>query len=454
MLVSQKLKDWLTENGYGQKSWTEDSVESATNSALSDGKLTVQKLAELIDAEVSLTPRGKSPSAKDVFGNLRVKRPSERYSHTKSVAKHARTGLPVCNERGREVETISQREYAKAGAFLKRVAQRSGLPVELSEHEGELLAECFDDVWCGKIGGNYETEVPGSRVKTLLNDGTSGGQELVPIFYDEMVIQYPLLYSELLPKVDLVNVPRGSTIDSAAVGNPTVTWAASESTAITAFSTTSLVSAVDTTIRPVTCAVEIGRDFMSDAAVDVGRVLTENVGQSLLSELDRVIASGNGSTEPVGIYGTSGLTDIGNPTGGNGAPPQVDDYERLLFAVGKQYRNPSMRCSFIGNDVSYRRARGIPVGQADARRVFGMDHQSYMLLDYPFAVNNSISNAIAIFGALSKYRLYRRQAQEIRFETAGKTLGLANTVLLIVRGRFGGRVVDANAFAFSSHWQA
>src|SRR4051812_3437975 len=125
-----------------------------------------------------------------------------------------------------------------------------------------------------------------------------------------------------------------------------------------------------------------------------------------------------------------------------------------MFGIGKQYRNPAMRPAFITNDTSYRRARSIPVGAADARRVFGMDEQSYMLLDYPVCVNNSVSNAYAMFGALAKYRLYRRQAQEVRFETAGKTLALANTVLLVVRGRFGGKVVDANAFSFSDNWQA
>ena len=312
-LVSSALKSWLVENEFAVSSLTgEDAWKSAAQKALDAGTLTAEKLSELI---------GKQVKAADVFGGARVKAASKRYNHTKSVAKHSRSGMPVCNERGREVETVSQRELAKAGAFLKKVAQRSGLPCELNEHESELLAECFDGDWCGKIGGNYETEIPGSRVKVLLNDNTSGGQELVPAFFDDVVIQYPLLHSEILPKVDLVSVPRGNTIDGAAVGNPSVTWAASEATAMTAFTTTSLVSAVDTTIRPVTCAIEIGRDFMADAAVDVGRILTENVGQSLLKELDRVIVLGNGSTEPVGIIGTSGLTDIGVPAGGNGACP-------------------------------------------------------------------------------------------------------------------------------------
>src|SRR5262249_45384486 len=162
-------------------------------------------------------------------------------------------------------------------------------------------------------------------------------------------------------------------------------------------------------IHPVSCCVEVGRDFLSDSAADVGRILLENIGQRMLSEIDRVICLGTGSNEPLGIFNAS-ITDIGNPAGGSGAVPQVDDYEALLFSVPKQYRQANLRPAFIANDVTYRRARGIPVGASDERRVFGMSHSDYMLLDHPFVINNTISNAYAAFGCLAKYRLYRRQA--------------------------------------------
>jgi HK97 family phage major capsid protein len=447
-VINEGVRNFLINAGYAQKSWSLDAESlwtDAAQKAFDDGKLTDEKLADLQKTKVK---------AADLFGGARVKTAGERYDNTKSVAKHVRTGEAVRDDQGREVQTISQREHAKAGAFLKRLAQRSGLPCELNEHEQHLLAECYDDVWCGKVGGEFKTGIEGMRVKTLLDDATSGGQELVPEFFDTNVIQYPLLHSELLPKIDLVNVSRGSSVETAAIGNPTVTWGTAEGTGLTAFTTTSLVSGIDTDIHPFAVAIEIGRDFLSDAAVDIGRVLTENVGQRLLSELDRVIVSGAGGTEPAGIFGTSGMTDIGAPAGGNGAAPQVNDYEALMFAVGKQYRNPTMRCSFIANDVTYRRAQSIPTGGADATRVFGMRYSSYELMGNPFCVQNGLANTYAAFGALAKYRLYRRQAQEVRFETAGKTLTLANTVLLNVRGRYGGKVVDANAFAFSDNWQA
>jgi HK97 family phage major capsid protein len=446
-LVSQALKTWLVENDFAVSSLTNDEAwKAATQTALDSEKLTSTKFAELQENKVK---------AADVFGGARVKRPSERYTHTKSVAKHSRTGQPVRDERGAEVQSVTQLEHAKAGAFLKRIAQRSGLPVEISEHESELIAECFEqDTWCGKIGGEYKTGIDGMRVKALLDDATSGGAEVVPEWFDAAVIQFPLLHSELLPRVDLVSVPRGSTVETASIGNPTVQWNIADGTAMTPFTTTALVAGIDTNIHPVTCAIEIGRDFLSDAAVDVGRVLTENVGQRLLAELDKVITIGDGTTQPEGLFTASGTTDIGTPSGGAGAAPQINDFEALLFGLPKEYRRPEFRTAFLANDISYKRARSIPVGGSDARRVFGMDHSSYTLLENPFVINNDLVNTKAAFVALAKYRLYRRAAQEIRFETGGRELSLKNLALLIVRGRFGGKLMDADAFAFSDNWQA
>jgi len=444
MKLSKNVKSWLVKNDYAKQTWTDnDLFAEAAASALEDGKLSPTKFAEL-----------NGPSPNDVFGGQpRVKKPSERYSTTKSVAKHSRTGQPVRDEKGRQVETLSELEHAKCGAFLKHRAARDGQQALLSEHERELVGELFSEKWCGNFGGEWKTGIDGMRVKALLDDATSGGADLVPEFFDTAVIQFPLLHSELLPRVDLRDVPRGSNIEGASISNPTATWGVAEGTGMSPFDTASIVAEINTSIHPITTAIEIGRDFLSDAAVDVGRILIENIGQKMLEELDRVIVAGNGTTQPEGIFNASGITDIGNPAGG-GAAPQVDDYESLVFSVGKQYRGSVMRPAFFANDTTYSRARGIPVGAADTRRVFGMDQQSYKLFENPFLVQNSVANNFAGFGSLAKYRLYRRQAQEVRFTSEGKELALKNMTLLIVRGRFGGRVVDPNAFAFSNNWQA
>jgi HK97 family phage major capsid protein len=212
------------------------------------------------------------------------------------------------------------------------------------------------------------------------------------------------------------------------------------------FDTSDLAAALDSTVFNVNCAVEVGLDFLSDSPADVGRRLTENIGQRMLAELDYVIPNGNGTTQPQGIFAASGVTSVPS-TNGNAGPWTVADYEALMFSVGKQYRNRALRPVFLANDTTYSRARGIAVGASDQRRVFGMDHQSYSLLEHPFKVQNDIPNTRAAFGALAKYRMYRRVGQSVKFETGGKELTRKNLGLLVVRGRYGGRVVDANAFA-------
>ena len=458
MIIAKNVRDFLISKGLAKDTWTGNALYlEAAMEALEAGQLTPEKFAELQYGEGSDVSKRLTPSK--VFGggdSIRVKKPSERYSATKSVAKHAKTGLPVTDERGKPVETTSELEKFQAGCWLKYTAAKAGLPVQMHEHEREAVEEIFaEKTFCGKIGGVDETGIAGSRVKALISDSTSGGVELNPEFFDSAVITFPLLHSELLPRIDLRDIPRGASVETASIANPTMIWGSSyDGTTQTPFDTASLVAEIAASVKPVTCAVEVGRDFLSDAAADVGRILVQNIGQRLMAELDRVIIKGNGTTEPQGIFNASGLTDIGNPAGGAGAAPQVGDLEELMFSVPKQYRNPRMRCAFLGNDITYSRIRGIAVGASDARRVFGMDHQSYSVLQYPFLINNDLGNAYCGFGALACYRLWRRLAQEVRWTMEGKELALKNLALLTVRGRYAGKVTDGTAFAFTDNAQA
>ena len=61
------------------------------------------------------------------------------------------------------------------------------------------------------------------------------------------------------------------------------------------------------------------------------------------------------------------------------------------------------------------------------------------------AVENDVPNNWAAMCCLKRYRMWRRQGAESRWVTEGQTLALKNTAMLIVRGRFGGRLVDSNA---------
>ncbi|NQT17326.1 MAG: phage major capsid protein [Planctomycetes bacterium] len=469
--MTSELKNWLVENRGVSETITDNKLwQAAVERSIVDGTLSLDKLAELMgptdddgDELVNLiqeavgngitTALNRGPTSAEVFGQVNTKDATGRYCTKRVTGKHVKTGQPVCDENGRYAETPSELDYAKAGVLLKHSANRAGIQTPLTDHERQLLGEMFQEPWCGKIGSEWHDEIPGSRAKILLDDTTSGGLEVVPIEFDAAIVQFPLLHSELLPFVDLRPIGRGRRIEGASIDNPTVTWGQAEGTALTAFDTDDLVDAIDTTIFPVSVAIEVGRDFLADSPVDVGRILVENIGQRMAAELDLVIANGNGTTQPQGIF-QSGATDVGNPTGGAGATATVDDYEALMFGIDKQYRNRAFNPAYVANDTSYRRARAIPIGAADVRRVFGMDESSYTLLDWPYRIQNDLDSEDQAFVALKKYRLYRRAGTQVQWTTEGSTLALANLALLVVRGRYGGKMMDTNAAALQTNAEA
>lgn len=384
----------------------------------------------------------------DDLPQVRVKKAIEQYSSTKSarVVKRGRDWVPMVFM-GRELNHASQAEKACYGAWLKRKFKLS-----LNEHEQDLLRYLVHEGdWSGNIGSEQVWNViDGQKLgdwhrKALIDDATSGGQELSPRGFDEEVVATLLLGSELFP---LVTLKPATTriVDGSNIGAMTLTWGASDATAISAESGNSLIGAVDITMRQVVGAINISRDLESDSPVDVAGTVSEQFGNALARELDRVIAIGNGSTQPQGIIGASGVgvtASVSNTAG----PVKLLDLESLLFGVPKQYRAPSDPVVFCSNDTTYQRFRSMATGiSGDDTRLLGMTHEDYMSLNRPHKIQNDMTNSQAFFGNMRYYRMYRRAGLEIQMSTEGSTLMLANQMLVVVRARYGGAPALAAPF--------
>lgn len=392
---------------------------------------------------------------------ITVKKASERFNTKRYTGKHNTTGQPV-SYLGREVEHPSEQMLAKFGAFMRWKFLRKGLSIRpLEPFERELIAEmAHEDEFCmdreDKDDFIYESDaLRGQKgyVKALLDDSTSGGQELVPIWFDDMLVTFPLLHSELFPYVEIREVPRSSRVEAASLGNPTVSWGTSEGSAFTLFTTTSLAAAIDTTIHPVFIGVEMGIDFLSDSPVNVGQQLQANIGQAALKEWDNVIVNGNGTNRPQGLASATAGTTVTTVNGSPG-PWTITDLTNLAFGIGKQYRTPALRPCYVSNDTTYKRWREIQVGPVDQRRVLGMTYGDYMVGEYNARIQNDLGNGTAFFVCLAKYRLYRRKGFDMRVESGGITLAKTNTVAIIGRGRFGGKIVDSSALAATTTGQS
>lgn len=468
--VGPALREWLTSKRAMAATADNQTAMTMLQNCILGGLISAEEVARLSTKSVHVTKsfsgaspqevsmvtseKVASPSRSEAFSSLRVKSPMEKFSTTKYKAH--RDGGPVIGHDGREVELPSEAEHAVAGAYFKTIASRCGIPVQFAEWERDVLSVAKEELpWAGQVGGEWRDEVSGMEVKALLDDTTSGSLEIAPIVVDANVVTFPLLSGLLYPRVNVVDIPRGRRVEGASVSTPTVTWGVAEGSAITPFTTDSLVAPIDTTIHPVVAAVEIGRDFMADSIIDIGQTLTRLIGERLAAELDYVIAVGNGTSQPQGLTNASGLGDIGAPAGGVGTAWTMADVENLYFGVGLQYRTAPSVC-FCSSDTTYKRVRAIRTGTGATTyqtQALGIGIGSYNVFELPWCVQNDIPNATAFCGDLKRYRMYRRVGLATEMTTEGRTLRLNNLALLTVRARFGGKVVDASAIAKGTQFQ-
>lgn len=419
---------------------------------------------------------GETPSADD--NRIRLKKAIERYSNVEKSFDASRT-VPVTiagdSDSGipsRSVTGYSQADEAIAGATMKWLLNRQAsvdgvaLPhhMKMTEHDTQLMQYAANELpWVGPVGlRNEDSEsadfgwatgkkLQDFQIKAVLDDATSGGLEAVPTVFDSLAIVTPLLHSQLYQYVDS-RVTSRRRVEGFKIGNPTMSWTAEGSVPAT-FDTDGFISAFDTDIKPCVGWIEVGLDFEADAPNDIGALIVGRYGERAMKEMDDVIATGNGTTQPLGIATTVGFTSSPFANGATG-PVTVSDYESLYFAIPKEFREQvGARFAFMANDVAYKRARGIQVGTADQRRIYGMGYSSYRLMEERYAINGTLPNTKVFAVMLNKYIAYRRAGFSVRRVTEDSDLAKTNKALYVFRMRMGGQMSHAACVAGATNAQ-
>lgn len=465
-----------------------------------DGKPTGTATSKTVTKAFAGAARGGVEDGGNDEVNIRVKSVMERFSHVPTAAIFDNSQVPELKSFGHELVTKhfsgcglgshdvnmpTQRDKAVTGVWLKHLVnkqcQAEGRQVpwqfKMTEQDEDVrMWTMMNCKFVGPVGykGEPITKYSDTGVdtdaadhwfggeslmekrndfefwkKALLDDATSGGLEAVPIEFDAAYILTPLLTGQLFPYVDVRNVMR-RRIEGTKFANPTMGWGTAEGTGITPYTTDAFISAFDNSIWPITGAMEIGRDFQSDSPLDIGGIVTDRYGQAFRQEMDNVIANGNGTNRPEGLFVASGVT-TNTSAGGSGADPTPGDYEGLMHGVGLAFLQeaglpPNSRAVFLSTQTSYQRSRGIKIASGDERRFFGRDGQmSYRTYDFRHAINASAGNAKLGFFCLNRYTMYRRQGLEVRIVRDDRTGALANTDMLVLRARFGGALNHSSA---------
>ncbi len=396
---------------------------------------------------------------------VRVKSALERFDGTKrqlilanKQAMGELAGTPAVHM-DRPVMLPSQLDKALIGSWLKfSIGAAFNRPYfGMTDTDKDLLEYALRECeWTGYVGGWPEPgdsikgeaisgRLTPSQQKALLNDVTSGGTNAVPVIYDDAAIMAPLQTGELFPWVTVTPIPRGRVFRSLSVGTPVISSGIPEGTAIPLFDTTGFIAALDTTIYPCVGAVEIGLDFEEDSPANFGQILIDRYGEVHLKWLDDQIALGDGTTEPLGLFGTATMTLVPAAAAGTG-PWSLADLEALIFGVAREYRRArGGRMVFVMNDNTYRRFRQIATATGWNTRLFGDDYQSYTMLGYPVRIIADVPNNKICFVNLAYYRMFRRQGLQVKVTTEGRELSLKNLRLIVVRALWGGRLEQGGA---------
>jgi len=398
---------------------------------------------------------------------IRVKGAWESYDGTKQTKtfpetnhkghRHAKAGQRLHWLESGDMD-ISEREKAVAGAWAKHQiakSQRNGSASMafsmLNDHDKELLRYGAEKMeWGGSSNGIYfgQKHLTPSEQKALIDDGgASGGLEAAPIVFDAMVIERPLLFGELFPLVNVVPIERGRRVEGVSQLVVTGSWGGVDDTAVSLFNTASYIAAFDTTIFRWQGAIHVGLDFLSDTPIDFASRIARQYGDRLKEDLDDVIADGNGTTQPEGIMQKSGATSVNF-----GGSTSLSNYESLRFGVSKPEHQGGYGSTavFCGNETSYQRARALAVGSSDARRLFGMDYDSYSIMQRPYKINESLANTEAFYAILGRYRMYQRKGIQLMQETSGDTLRRQNELLILAFARYGGQAESGAIIARST----
>lgn len=450
----------------------------------------------------------------------RVKEVVERYNHTKTAAvypshikgvlPHPFAGRPAhCGDRMLDMPT--ERDKAIIGAVAKWMcyAAKSGANamLQLNEEEQGLVRHALgSERWNGMVGckGNPESgdyhvgmKLTKDSEYALVNDVVTGGAYAVPEIWDDAVVLNAVLYGELFPFVEVVNLPKGSFVHGMKLATDPTIWPTPGSTSTTghgfydeaaglgrgasqvimegdtggAFNTaqqyagattgynylqdmSGVIDHFDSGIYPAVAAMEIGRDWESDTPVSFGALIVDRMGVKLQEWLDGVIAVGSGVNQPLGLFGSgTGATAVTPTNSGSLGPLVVADLEKLMFGLSKAMRasKGGNKNFYVMSDQQYRLCRSIPwlAGSAATAqaRAFGMDHEKYMLFDHPVKINDRIPSGALGFVNLAYYRLYRRLGMQISMTAEGQSLTLKNSRLIVGRSRWGGKLTKGDACA-------
>jgi len=329
----------------------------------------------------------------------------------------------------KEIREAVKGEFARGGLLEP---QRAAIP-EIGPPR-DKAAEWGEFCRAALFGGG-RSEIP--TVQKALAEGTeSAGGYLVPDEYRaELIKRLPEL-SELYAPVRKIPVASDAGRMPNLATDISVSWAEAESA--TFHETDPAFGILQWAIYRANAMTKCSRELAFDSAPKIAQVVSDLMVEAMAAEVDKVIAVGDGTTQPEGIVSAASVVSVSVGTLSFAKLIEVE------FTLAKKYRKKSR---WVMNNTNVRRTQslvdsnGMPVFRRDPASPSGAT-----ILGYPVAQQDDLPDDTVFFGDLSYYLWFDREQVGLESTTVGGDAFAKHQLWLKTWMRVDGKLALAEAF--------
>jgi HK97 family phage major capsid protein len=195
----------------------------------------------------------------------------------------------------------------------------------------------------------------------------------------------------------------------------------------------------DITIHRLNALTKISRELVADAGIDLVDYLSALFGEAVAVEEDRVIALGDGSTQPEGIYSAAGVQEYAV-----GGAIDYDSLVEIYYSLAGRYRD---RAVWLGSEDVFKAVRKLTddSGQPLWRPSLEADSPD-RLLGRPVVSQSDLPASVLFFGDPRYYHLYDREELAVESSTQAGDAFASHQLWLKVWERLDGKLMLAESW--------
>lgn len=275
-----------------------------------------------------------------------------------------------------------------------------------------------------------------------LSEGTAeAGGYMVPLgFRDEIIARLPD-QAELAPFVRYVPVRTDTGSIPSLATDISIVWTAGASAENQSFNPTDpVLGEIDWTLKRADALTKISRELVADSRPSIVEFVTSLFQEAIAVERDKMIAIGNGTAQPKGLYSTTDIPEVS--VAGSLTFAKLVEMEQTL---PKKYRR---RARWVMNSANLQRVFSLVDSQDMPifRREMIAGTPESRILGYPVSQQEDLPDHAIFFGDLGQYLWFDREEMGVESTTVGGDAFANHQVWLKIWERADGKLGLADAF--------